>query len=114
MVDANQAWTPPEAVAMSRRLAEFNPAWLEEPIAADASMAEWQALAKAIVLPLAAGENMRGAAMFSQAIASGALCRHPARPRQMGRLLRLPAGGAGSAFPWPTFSARTGWAAASV
>ncbi|SMP63265.1 mandelate racemase/muconate lactonizing enzyme family protein [Noviherbaspirillum suwonense] len=72
MVDANQAWTPPEAVAMSRRLAEFNPAWLEEPIAADASMAEWQALAKAIALPLAAGENMRGAAMFSEAIASGA------------------------------------------
>ena len=71
MVDANQAWTPPEAVAMSRRLAEYELAWLEEPIAADASPAEWRALANAITIPLAAGENMRGAAMFSEAIASG-------------------------------------------
>ena len=71
MVDANQAWTPPEAVAMSRRLAEFEPEWLEEPIAADATPAEWKALASATSIPLAAGENMRGAAMFSEAIASG-------------------------------------------
>lgn len=71
MIDANQAWTPPEAVAMSRRLAEFEPAWLEEPIAADATMAEWKALANATAIALAAGENMRGAAMFSEAIASG-------------------------------------------
>jgi L-alanine-DL-glutamate epimerase-like enolase superfamily enzyme len=71
MVDANQAWTPPEAVGMSRRLAEFEPEWLEEPIAADATPAEWKALASATTIPLAAGENMRGAAMFSEAIASG-------------------------------------------
>jgi L-alanine-DL-glutamate epimerase-like enolase superfamily enzyme len=71
MVDANQAWTPPEALAMSRRLAPFQPQWLEEPIAADASPAEWKALASATTIPLAAGENMRGAAMFSEAIASG-------------------------------------------
>lgn len=71
MVDANQAWTPPEAVGMSRRLAEFEPAWLEEPIAADATPAEWKALASATTIPLAAGENMRGGPMFSEAIASG-------------------------------------------
>ena len=71
MVDANQAWTPSEAVGMSRRLAAFEPAWLEEPIAADATPAEWKALASATTIPLAAGENMRGAAMFSEAIASG-------------------------------------------
>jgi L-alanine-DL-glutamate epimerase-like enolase superfamily enzyme len=71
MVDANQAWTPPEAVGMSRRLAEYELAWLEEPIAADASPAEWRALANATTIPIAAGENMRGAAMFSEAIASG-------------------------------------------
>jgi L-alanine-DL-glutamate epimerase-like enolase superfamily enzyme len=71
MVDANQAWTLPEAVDMSRRLAEFEPEWLEEPIAADASPDEWKALASATTIPLAAGENMRGAAMFAVAIASG-------------------------------------------
>lgn len=72
MVDANQAWTPPEAVAMSRRLAEFNPDWLEEPIAADSSLDEWKALANASAIPLAAGENLRGRAAFTAAIASGA------------------------------------------
>lgn len=57
---------------MSRRLAEFNPDWLEEPIAADSSLDEWKALANASAIPLAAGENLRGRAAFTAAIASGA------------------------------------------
>ena len=73
MVDANQAWTPPEAVAMSRRLARFEPAWLEEPIPADSSLADWKALASVTSIPLAAGENLRGATAFSEAITGGAL-----------------------------------------
>jgi D-galactarolactone cycloisomerase len=72
MVDANQAWTPPEALAMSRRLAEFGPAWLEEPLAADTPLPEWQRLAAQSPVPLAAGENMRGPAEFAAAAASGA------------------------------------------
>ena len=72
MVDANQAWTPPEAVSMSRRLAEFNPRWLEEPIAADSPLDEWKALANASAIPLAAGENLRGRRAFTDAIASAA------------------------------------------
>lgn len=72
MVDANQAWTSPEAVAMSRRLAEFNPRWLEEPIAADSPLDEWKALANASAIPLAAGENLRGRRAFTDAIASAA------------------------------------------
>jgi D-galactarolactone cycloisomerase len=73
MIDANQAWTPDEAREMSARLAEFNPIWLEEPIAADSPLQAWQQLAKSSPLPLAAGENLRGDAAFSEAIASGAL-----------------------------------------
>jgi D-galactarolactone cycloisomerase len=73
MVDANQAWTPPEAVAMSRRLAQFDLAWMEEPIPADSSLADWIALASVTTIPLAAGENLRGAKAFSEVIASGAL-----------------------------------------
>lgn len=72
MVDANQAWTPAEAIAMSQRLAEFRPAWLEEPIAADSELADWKAIASATSIPLAAGENLRGQAAFDHAIASGA------------------------------------------
>lgn len=73
MIDANQAWTPEEAQSMSARLAEFKPAWLEEPIAADYPLPVWQQLAKSSSLPLAAGENLRGTEVFADAIESGAL-----------------------------------------
>jgi D-galactarolactone cycloisomerase len=72
MVDANQAWTPSEALDMSRRLAEFAPAWLEEPLAADTPLSEWQRLAGQSPIPLAAGENMRGETEFAAAVESGA------------------------------------------
>jgi L-alanine-DL-glutamate epimerase-like enolase superfamily enzyme len=72
MVDANQAWTPAQAGAMAARIAEFGLAWLEEPIRADRSLADWQALARQSPIPLAAGENMRGNAEFRAAVASGA------------------------------------------
>jgi len=72
MVDANQAWTPDVALEMSRVLAEFNPAWLEEPMAADTPLPEWRKLAQASPIPLAGGENMRGEDMFAEAIVSGA------------------------------------------
>jgi D-galactarolactone cycloisomerase len=51
----------------------FDPAWLEEPIPADSSLADWITLASVTAIPLAAGENLRGAKAFSEAIASGAL-----------------------------------------
>lgn len=73
MVDANQAWDPEEAVAMSRRLAGLNPIWLEEPIPADHDENDWRRLAAASALPLAGGENLRGEAAFDAAIAAGAL-----------------------------------------
>jgi L-alanine-DL-glutamate epimerase-like enolase superfamily enzyme len=72
-VDANQAWELDEARAMSQALAEFRPLWLEEPIAADRPIEEWQQLAAASRIPLAGGENLRGDAQFDAAIAAGAL-----------------------------------------
>ena len=72
-VDANQAWELEEARSMSRALAEFRPLWLEEPIAADRPIEEWQQLAAASRIPLAGGENLRGDAQFDAAIAAGAL-----------------------------------------
>lgn len=72
MVDANQAWTPDEVADMSHRLAEFRPAWLEEPIAADHSLADWGRIARQSPIPLAAGENMRGEQQFTDAIDCGA------------------------------------------
>jgi L-alanine-DL-glutamate epimerase-like enolase superfamily enzyme len=73
MCDANQAWTAKQAPARIAALAPFHPAWIEEPICADESHAAWAALARASDVPLAAGENLRGLAAFTEAIDAGYL-----------------------------------------
>ena len=72
MADANQAWDPEAARAMSAALAEFTPLWLEEPIAADQPLPVWQQLARDTKIPLAAGENLRGTEAFDAALEAGA------------------------------------------
>ena len=72
MVDANQAWDPHSAAQHIELLAPLNPFWVEEPIAADHTLKEWQMLAAQSSIPLAAGENMRGEAQFNEAIQSNA------------------------------------------
>ena len=73
MVDANQAWTPGEARERIADLAPYRPHWIEEPLRADAPLADWRALAAACGVPLAAGENLRGDGAFRDAIDAGAL-----------------------------------------
>ncbi|WP_048439223.1 mandelate racemase/muconate lactonizing enzyme family protein [Caenimonas sp. SL110] len=60
MADANQAWDVEQAIDMAGRMAHFRLGWLEEPIAADRPLHEWQRLAKSCAIALAAGENLRG------------------------------------------------------
>ena len=72
MIDANQAWLPEQAAQLSAQYSAFSPHWLEEPIAADQPWTQWQQLAAASAIPLAAGENLRGED-FAEALASGAL-----------------------------------------
>lgn len=73
MVDANQAWSSEQAIAMLPQLEPFELAWLEEPLRADRPWYEWQSLQAVSRIPLAAGENVAGAQAFEQAIMSGAL-----------------------------------------
>jgi L-alanine-DL-glutamate epimerase-like enolase superfamily enzyme len=73
MVDANQAWDLPQALAMSASFAPFHLDWLEEPLRADAPWQDWQSLAASSPVPLAAGENVAGDAAFDSAIASRSL-----------------------------------------
>lgn len=73
MVDANQAWDLETALEMAQRLAPFGPAWLEEPLRADRPWREWQRLAEASPVPLAAGENTLGDAAFDALVASRAI-----------------------------------------
>jgi L-alanine-DL-glutamate epimerase-like enolase superfamily enzyme len=68
MVDANQAWDVDEAERMARRLEDFDLRWLEEPLRADRPWCEWDRVARAAALPLAAGENLVGEAAFEEAL----------------------------------------------
>jgi L-alanine-DL-glutamate epimerase-like enolase superfamily enzyme len=71
MVDANQAWTAPQAVNMAAKLAAYGLEWLEEPMAADTPWKTWRELAAQSPLRIAAGENLRGADAFQAAIEQG-------------------------------------------
>lgn len=73
MVDANQAWTLQQAQDMAPRLAQWQPLWLEEPIAADSAIEDWQALATCSPVALGAGENLRGDLDFKRHIDARAL-----------------------------------------
>jgi D-galactarolactone cycloisomerase len=73
MTDANQAWTPEDAVVRIAELAPFRPHWIEEPILADHPVEVWRTLASNSVVPLAAGENIRGIEAFAEAIDAGQL-----------------------------------------
>lgn len=59
MLDANQAWDVPEAQAILPVLAEYQPDWIEEPLAAD----NWEGLtelSKQDLVAVALGENLYG------------------------------------------------------
>lgn len=71
MIDANQAWDLDTACRMMPKLAEFGLGWIEEPLMADRPVSEWKQVAAAAPTALAAGENMRGAGQFQEAINSG-------------------------------------------
>lgn len=73
LLDANQAWSPDDAPARIAELAAFRAHWIEEPILAEEPIDTWRALARASAVPLAAGENLRGAEAFRAAIDAGFL-----------------------------------------
>ncbi len=71
--DVNQGWSVQQALEAAPHLAEFNLAWLEEPIRADRPWQEWQSLRKSVGIPLAAGENIAGHAGFAQVLGNDVL-----------------------------------------
>lgn len=73
MIDINQGWDVVEACHMTARLRDFPLGWIEEPLVADRPVWEWSQVAAAAGVRLAAGENLRGALGFQQAIESGTL-----------------------------------------
>lgn len=71
-VDANQAWSPDEAIRWSRMLAPYRPIWLEEPIPATHPHRVWEQIARTCAVPLAGGENIYDESDFYRAISNRA------------------------------------------
>ncbi|EGG15225.1 mandelate racemase/muconate lactonizing protein [Cavenderia fasciculata] len=73
MVDANQRWDVNQAIDYMKRLAEFNPWWIEEPTSPDDILGH-AAIAKAIApLKVATGEQCQNRIIFKQLLQSNAI-----------------------------------------
>ncbi len=73
LIDANQAWSLDDALRRIAALAPHDLTFVEEPIASNSPVADWQHLAAAVGTPLAGGENLYGAAAFTALMAPTAL-----------------------------------------
>ena len=72
MLDVNQQWTLPQAIAMCRQLRDMNPYWIEEPTHPDDVLAH-QTLSRAIApLKLALGEHVPNQVIFKNYLQAGA------------------------------------------
>lgn len=71
MADANQAWSPEDAIAWAERARELDLYFLEEPIYAEQPFDVWKHVADAAGIQLAAGENIRCPDRFRDIVALG-------------------------------------------
>ena len=73
MMDANQVWEVADAIANSKRLAEFQPYWIEEPTSPDDVLGH-ATIARAIApIKLATGEHCQNRIIFKQLFQAGAI-----------------------------------------
>jgi L-fuconate dehydratase len=73
MMDANQRWDVSEAIDNMRRLARFDPWWIEEPTSPDDVLGH-AAIARAIApIGVATGEHCQNRVLFKQLMQAGAI-----------------------------------------
>lgn len=73
MMDANQKWDVPQAIANMKELARFNPLWIEEPTSPDDVLGH-AAIAKAIApIKVATGEHCMNRVIFKQLMQANAI-----------------------------------------
>nr|WP_293840763.1 enolase C-terminal domain-like protein [uncultured Arsenicibacter sp.] len=73
MLDANQRWNVPEALAVCRRLSHINPFWIEEPTHPDDILGH-KAIADAIApVKVATGEHIPNKVIFKNFFQAGAM-----------------------------------------
>jgi L-fuconate dehydratase len=71
MVDANQVWSVPQAIAWMGRLAEFQPLWIEEPTSPDDVLGHAE-IARAIApIRVATGEHVQNRVVWKQLFQAG-------------------------------------------
>ncbi|WP_110650676.1 L-fuconate dehydratase [Salinicola peritrichatus] len=73
MMDANQMWDVDEAIVNMRRLAEFNPHWIEEPTSPDDILGHAEIRRRLAPIAVATGEHCHNRVMFKQLFQAGAL-----------------------------------------
>src|SRR6185437_5830116 len=73
LIDANQVWDVPEAIAWVNELAQFAPLWIEEPTSPD-DIAGHAAIRSAVApVGVATGEHTHNRVMFKQLLSTGAV-----------------------------------------
>lgn len=73
MMDANQVWGVPEAIENMRRLAPFDPWWIEEPTSPDDILGHARIAREIAPIRVATGEHCHNAVMFKQLLQAGAI-----------------------------------------
>lgn len=73
MMDANQVWEVEQAIAATRRLAEFDPWWMEEPTSPDDILGHARIAREVAPVRIATGEHCHNRTMFKQLMQAGAL-----------------------------------------
>jgi len=66
MMDANQVWEVDETVTKMRRLAEFDPLWIEEPTSPDDILGHAEIRQRVAPIGVATGEHCHNKVMFKQ------------------------------------------------
>jgi L-alanine-DL-glutamate epimerase-like enolase superfamily enzyme len=73
MIDANQVWDVPQAIAWVRALADFGPLWIEEPTSPDDIVGHGVIRAAVAPVGVATGEHAHNRVMFKQLLQTGAI-----------------------------------------
>lgn len=73
MMDANQMWDVDEAVQAMKRLAEYDPYWIEEPTSPDDILGHAQIRKRLDGIRVATGEHCANRVMFKQLFQAGAI-----------------------------------------
>ncbi|CAH2601238.1 L-fuconate dehydratase [Rhodovastum atsumiense] len=86
MMDANQIWDVDQAVSNMRRLAEFDPLWIEEPTSPDDILGHKAIRDRIGPIGIATGEHAHNRVMFKQFFQAGAMDFCQLDPARLGGL----------------------------